>query len=415
MSGSPFHLRDKILVLRLFRLGKLPPGLYSSEILVENGFPLLVLEYGNLSEPQTKVEGSLPRLRWASPWAAWLPQRVRSAAIWLGMLARLCFKLAREGRPRLLIAHGPQEQAAAYLCSLIFRFPFAVHVHEGTESTEKLTPFNRVLLRVEGIVLRRASFLIFPEASRARLFRERYRLTGPIFVVFNTPRLRARGPGLDLRKALGLPTNAMLMAYFGGIGPTNLIDEAVAALSGLPNLHFLVWGWGDESYLTLLKQTAERNHVEARLHLMGEVEDKWQNLESCDVGYCVYRPDTFRTRHMGTASNKFTECLAAGIPMLTSGNDDFKQLVTTLEVGVCAPDLTVAGIRDGLHFLIYDRFGLQRKAQKGLAAHRTQFHYEHQFAPVLAFLRQRFAPSELERGTDRPAIAPQKIAKSGME
>ncbi len=83
-----FRFTDKVLLLRLYRLGRLTPALSAAEILQEEGFSVLALEYGNLKEMNRNVEAKIPRVRWESPWAALFPRSLR-----------LCSHRVRDGYP----------------------------------------------------------------------------------------------------------------------------------------------------------------------------------------------------------------------------------------------------------------------------------------------------------------------------
>src|SRR3954470_19556842 len=78
---SEAMLADRIVLLRLFRLKRLPPAQYSAEILSELGYPLIVVEYGNVHETTPDVAGKLPRARLANPLAGLFPKKLQMPAI----------------------------------------------------------------------------------------------------------------------------------------------------------------------------------------------------------------------------------------------------------------------------------------------------------------------------------------------
>lgn len=386
MASAPslaFRAGGKLLVLRLFRLGHVPPGTYSTQILAENGVPLVVVEFGNLVEPAREVPGLVPKLRLATPWARFLPRALRPLAIWWATLARLVLKCLREGRPKLVVAHGLQEQAIAVVLRRLLGVRYAVHVHEVYERAE-LSGLNRLFFRVEGPALRGAEFLVFPEKDRAAIYQARYRLACPVHVVFNCPRLRTRKPSREARAKWNLPEGAVAMAYIGGIGEENGIEEAIGALPQLPRVHFFLFGWAEGAHLRRLEELARKLGVRDRVRFPeGLVPDKWEPLDNCDLAYCVYRPAALRMRHQATASNKLTEAFAAGLPVVTTSHPDFAAVVGGYDVGLCVPALSASAVATTIAALLADEIGFRRRSRNALELHRSLFHYEKQFEGAL--------------------------------
>jgi glycosyltransferase involved in cell wall biosynthesis len=400
--ASPFHAKGKVLIPRLHRLSHLPPALYATQILQENGFDVLVIEYGRMKEEFSCLTEPLPRLRWASPWAKGFPKKIRPLVIFLGVFLRLLAKIAWEGRPQLIIAHGMQEQSLAFLLGTLFRIPIVVHVHEVYEPNE-LDRFNQMFHAIGTAALRRARFLIFPEKTRAEIYKKRHHLTAPIHLVFNCPRLRNKGLGQDLRKQLGLRSDALLMAYLGGIGKENALEEAILALIEVPRLVLLIWGWADPNYLTQLKILAKDFGVASRVHFLGELnENKWSVLDGCDLSYCVYRAEKLRLKYAATASNKLMESLASGLPVLTSNHPDFKELVETRNVGLCLPSISSGAVAHSLQTLLLQDSEFHLKSVNGLKAHREDLNFEVQFHSALNDFQKYFKARRLPQWRQVP-------------
>ncbi len=397
-TNSQYTTAGKIIAVRLFRLGHIPPAQYSTQILCEKGFPVLVVEFGNAVEPLHYVSGSPSRVRLDAPWVKWLPRQLRPYLLFLNAFFKLSFRFLTQGRPQHLIAHGIQEECLVAMLGTVFRIPFSVHVHEAYEPRE-LDNFTRVLHSVGSRLLRRARILVFPEKKRAELYYDRYKLNHAYHIVYNCPRLRQKGDGVDHRRRLGLPSNAITMAYLGGIGKMNCLEEAILAMAEFPNLHFLLWGWGRTSYLDSLRSLASQIGVIDRVHFLGQLnQDKWPMLDGCDLSYCVYRPDHLRLKLAATASNKLMEALAAGLPVITRGTEDFKEIVEKYQVGVCLKGLSSSDIVTALRQLLLSPMLRKRMGDNGVRAHRETLNFEHQFQPVLIELSRlvRLPPSPTE-------------------
>lgn len=373
--------RGKCVVLRLFRLKHLPPAYNATTVLHERGVPVLVVEFGNLKEVTRYIESPLPTLRMASRWTRYF-SRLQPLLAFGETFFRLAVLFLRSGRPNVLIAHGMQEQCMAWLLSVTFRVPVVVHVHE-IYALHELDRFNRMFFLWGLSTLRRAKLLIQPEKSRARLYQTMYRIRTPYELCYNTPRAHERIGG-NLREGLKLPPEALLMAYMGGIGKMHAFEEAFLALVEVPNVYFLIWGWGDAEYLEQLKKMARTYRVQNRVLFLGKTDEKkWSDLESCDFAYCVYKPEVLRLKHAATASNKLMEAMAAGLPVITSDSPDFKDIVLRLDIGVCADPSSSSSLALAIKELAKSREIRQRKGRNARRAHREEYNFETQFERAL--------------------------------
>jgi glycosyltransferase involved in cell wall biosynthesis len=313
--------------------------------------------------------------------------------IWVSTLFQLAGLFLRKGKPAWIVAHGLNEQAIAWTLTRIFRVPYLVHVHEVYRWRE-LKGWNRFLFLLEGAALRGAMHLVFPEKTRSEIYRRRYRLTNPISVVFNCPRLQGAWISADLHRDLQIPAGSFLLGYFGGIGQNNALEEAIRAVARVPGVYFILWGWGNAAFLEHLKQVAVGVGVDHRLRWPGELpENKWTALRALDASYCVYEPSLLRLRYGATASNKLMESFAAGVPALSGTGRDFRYWVEAHPFGVHVRDLRPETIAESLRLLSCDRARAKQMGKQAFQMHRETLHFEKQFEPVLQWLAARFPHS----------------------
>lgn len=378
-----FSLRDKLLVLRFSHLGRLPPAQYETEILKEHGIPPVIVEFGNVTKGAKFVDAPLCKIRFPAESATLFPKKLKGLVAFLEALSNVVTLVLRRSRPRLVVAHGLQEQVIARLLQILFRIPYVVHCHESLEPHE-MTPFNRLLLKLERNSLRHAEFTLFPEATRQKIYRERYRLKHPSYTVFNCPRKLSIKGARDLRGELGLNASTFLLGYIGGIGEVNALDLVIDALSKFPQVHFLVWGWGHPPYIESLLERAKKIGVHHQLHFLGELDtDKWEVIRGLDASYCVYRPQVLRLKYAATASNKLFESMAAGIPVIVGNGDDFQEFLNQAPVGVALSRLTVDALTSTLEWCVSSRGELQKKGALGRTLFEERYHYEIQFRKAL--------------------------------
>jgi glycosyltransferase involved in cell wall biosynthesis len=385
-------LSGRILVLKLSRLGHVPPGWYGTEILAEAGLPITVLEFSSenqgLKQREESLSSRFSRYRLGPRrWLRYLPQSLRAIGTLCSVAYFLIQSIRRADRPSFLIAHGLQEQVVALILHKLFRLPYAVHVHEVYEAHE-LRGLARVFFGLEGPSLREAELLIFPEKERAQIYSRRYHLKNRIHVVYNCPRL-SRAKVLQprrLRSEFNIPDDHLIVGYMGGVGRTNALIELVHALALVPKASLLVWGWADAKYRAQILAARDQHRLADRVRLLGEVEDKWGHLAGCDVLYCVYADTLLRTRHQATASNKFTEALACGVPVLAHASGGFPEALGATGGGIAVADLLPQSLAQALQRLQDPQFRATLGKQ-GRTAFLSQYHYERQFAPVLEALQ----------------------------
>jgi len=193
----------------------------------------------------------------------------------------------------------------------------------------------------------------------------------------NCPRKMDMPKRVELREKLGIPKESLLLAYVGGIGPDNLIYEGVHAIKDINGLYFLIWGWGDKKYIELIKTAAKELRIEDRVFLLGEInENKWRYLSACDICYVIYLPNWLRLKYAATASNKLMEAFACGVPVITSGENDFREIVDYYKVGICVEGYTVNDISNALRNLVDDEKKRKLFSKNARLLHENVFYYE---------------------------------------
>lgn len=381
----PAPFANKLLVLRYKQLGRLPPALYSTEIFLESGIPVRVLEFGYTETRLLSEESPIPKTRFVHLWARFLPSKLRATLVFLSDL--LCLlRTCSAGKPTVCFAHGIQEYFLAYSLHLFYKVPFAAYVHEIYEHKE-LSPLNWFLHLFEKKIFQNAAFLVFPQADRREFYRQTLHYTCPDELVYICPRARNRVPPRRLREELHLDPKSFLMGFIGGIGRDNALEIAIEAVAKLTNVHLLIWGWAEDEYLKSLKLLVLRLGVSHQVHFLGELGDnKWASLAACDVSYCVYLGLNIRTRYGSTASNKLFESLTMGVPILTNSRPDFAAFLEQHPVGLALETESSQAVASSIQWLIDNPSKRLQMAQTGVALSQTVFHFEHQFEPV----KQRF-------------------------
>lgn len=379
--------KDTVLILRVSRLGRIPPALASTELMQEGGLPVKVVEFGSVKETQKTSSSKIPRIRFDAPLFRFLPKKVQFPLLLLMTFFRLAISFFLLGRPRILVAHGLAEQFLAWILSKIFWVPYVIHAHEIYDKKDLQGEFSHFLFSHEKMAFNSSAFVIFPESRRAQIYRERYQFKSPIFISANAPRLGDLPQARDLRKAYQIKSDSLLMGYMGGIGPTNCLELAIEALVLAPKVVFLIWGWGDSFYINHLKTLAKDLGVSNRVKFLGELsERKYESLAGCDFSYCVYDPHLLRTRYQALASNKLFEAMAVRIPSIFSSQEDFYRFNLRYSVGICTKNFSFKAVANAMNQLVQDKSLRHRLGENARKAFENEFYYERQFhKPLQAF------------------------------
>lgn len=150
-----------------------------------------------------------------------------------------------------------------------------------------------------------------------------------VVIVHNcAPRWEPPDPRPDLlRAAAGIPADAAIALYHGGLKPHRGIEQLVQALlePGMGRVHGVLMGYGPDrpAYEALARQ----GRFDGRLHVLAAVPpaDLIPWVASADVGVMAIQRSTLN--HWLATPNKLFECLAAGVPVVASDFPEMHRIV----------------------------------------------------------------------------------------
>jgi glycosyltransferase involved in cell wall biosynthesis len=134
-------------------------------------------------------------------------------------------------------------------------------------------------------------------------------------------------PPDHLRQTLGLPAGTRLALYHGGLMGDRGLPELIAAMRslGLDGAHLAIMGEGPLA--AQLATLAAAPDLGGRVHLLPPVPPaellEW--VASADVGVMPNQPATINERL--STPNKLFECLAAGVPVVSSDFPERRRIV----------------------------------------------------------------------------------------
>jgi glycosyltransferase involved in cell wall biosynthesis len=176
-----------------------------------------------------------------------------------------------------------------------------------------------VLRREEQAWARQAARVITVNEGVADLLGPRLGVRRPVVVMNAQPSWDPPEPQPDhVRNALELPPGTPIILYHGGFLPDRGIPELIAAMRGpgLEAAHLVLMGWGPLE--AEIRRLAADPGAGGRVHLLPPVppSELLEWVASTDVGAMPNQPRTLNERL--TTPNKLFECLAAGVPVVSS-------------------------------------------------------------------------------------------------
>ena len=356
-----------------------PPLQHSSQILADAGWDVRFLGIGAHGANDFRLE-THPRIR---------EKRLQYFAP--GALQKLQYFHFAGSALTQVLSWRPQWCYASDLWSCpvalqASRLGCRVIYHEHDEPPRSSTSrYVRACLSARAKLAERAALCVLPGgARRARFQAEHPRARTAC--VWNCPSLREVPPACIER------SKDFVIYYHGSIVPQRLPLQVVDALRSLPgDAQLRIVGYetiGARGYVNALLEHARTIGVDNRVTHQS-VPDRaqlWQLMRGATVGLSLVPLDSSEPNldTMAGASNKPFEYLAAGLALLFSDRNDWKDMFGDYGVA-CVPD-RAQSIADALRKLYADRAGAQARGAAGRARVLTEWNYERQFEPVLQVL-----------------------------
>lgn len=387
MTGAP-----TILYLHYTNPAAYPPLLHSIQLLARRGWSVRCVGANVASvsalrlPPHPRVTERLLPVR---P-AGWR-QKIHYARFLGAALAEV-----RRARPDWLYVSDPIAAPAALAAARLHPgLRLLYHEHDSPDPAASMTMGQRLILRGRARLARAAALCVLPNERRlARLVAETGR-RGDTACVWNCP-LREEAEPPPAPAADG----ALRLAYVGSIVPVRLPVTLLHAMAQLPAAVMLrVIGYetqGHEGYLDHLRRTAHALGLGGRVEFLGPLprEAALQRLDGCHVGWSLW-PSAGRDlndQDMDGASNKPFDYLARGLAVLVPDQPAWQTLFVAPGYGAIARVEEAAPLAGVLRWCLDHPQEILAMGARGRQRILDEWHYERQFAPVLARLEDRHEP-----------------------
>lgn len=180
-------------------------------------------------------------------------------------------------------------------------------------------PFHRTRAVIERNYIRDVDRVLTVSPQIAELLQRTYKLPDCPQVVTNAPVGQRASDAPQLRERLGLDPQVPLAVYSGWVADIRGVDDAVAALAELPQLHLAVVTDTTKKPATSLTRLARHHGVLDRVHFTNYVLPSQVSayLASADIGLIPLK----RGPHFDLSlPTKYREYLHAGLPLVVSSN-----------------------------------------------------------------------------------------------
>jgi glycosyltransferase involved in cell wall biosynthesis len=252
----------------------------------------------------------------------------------------------------------------------------------------------------------RADACVVPSAGRAEALRRDTGVTR-ITVVKNCPTLD------EITPERGPAAGPIVALYHGSIVPARLPLAVVDAIAALPSVRLVIAGYetiGSPGYVDALKTHAASLGIGDRLEYLGVIPLRADLLTACgrcDVGFALMPMEAtdLNERAMAGASNKAFDYLACGLALIVSDLADWREMFADAGLArVCDPR-RVESIAAALRAYATDPAAMRAMGERGRQRIAADWHYEREFAPVLAVMSQGVAGAAEVRSAGVTGVA----------
>lgn len=251
-----------------------------------------------------------------------------------------------------------------------------------------------VLAPFERYAARRALLVVMPSPHRAVWYQRRARLQCCPMVAMNAPlRTRERSAQRmdELRSRYGWDASRKVVLYQGAVNDGHALHALVASVPQWPSeCVLLLCGYIWEDTARRLRDSIEQLGIRGRVGIESFPFYGQMNTltPGAFLGAALFDHLTVNNQFMAGASNKMTEYIAAGVPLLVNDTAPNHEVFADGCAYYARQDDPFS-IAQAVRQACEDPQGYARRAQECLRLHQTTFNYEAQFTPVISFLRQK--------------------------
>ena len=327
------------------------------------GTPLRLPETAHIKQLKEGVWGEIFRrfLAWGWFRRMWPDKRVSKLAALVPSWASFAKSLRR--------AVLPDAYKAVFCISYPALFAFAVHPFSGNvvyfnlellddQDDGAALYINKKLCKtLEKAALQHVTRVISMSEERAKIFCEASGYRGDLAVLPILPRSSdAPAQGSYFRDRFNIPAEKKIVLYCGGIGAWALLHEIIETVSHWPNdMIFIIHTWDAKNLENEYGQKLYKAARELPVYFSTEAltrEELSSAMTSANFGIAYYDTIDSNFKNILFSSNKISEYLLAGLPVICSPFPELKEFIDNNNLGEAIP---VCDIPEALKKISHNR------------------------------------------------------------
>lgn len=294
------------------------------------------------------------------------------------------YRRAAALKPRIIHAHDLNALPPAYRAAKKTGAKLIYDSHElalERNAVQRRPAWEkRAWEKIEEYIIKKCDGVITVSPGIARELARRYNIEEP-HVIMNCPAYKKISRRNLIREKLGLAREDIIILYQGIIAPNRGLEELIAACGHLPPRYKVAILGTDSGHRRTLEEMAGKLGLRARVFFLGPVpvEQVLDYVASADLGTCLVNPEVLS--HKLTLPNKLFECMAAGIPLITS--EPYGELVENAGCGRACSSRDPGAIASAIEDIMSDREGYEKMSLNAIRAAKSTFNWQNESQKLL--------------------------------
>jgi len=263
-------------------------------------------------------------------------------------------------------AHDLNTLLMACTASHMRRRPLVYDTHEVATDRARMK-FRWWAAFLEGLLIGRASRVICTTQTRADFTEKRYGIAPPL-VLRNLPAYAEPEASTLMHERLGLPPEAKVVLYQGGVQPERGLEQLLAAAPSIEGGVMVLLGSGRLKPMLLARAADAGLEGKVFFHDAVHVGELPQWTACAYVGMQLLQNTCFN--HYSSLSNKLLEYIMAGVPVIASDLPEMRRVIEDTGAGMvvdASEPKTIAGAINQLlaNGQLRERMSQSAKAARG--------------------------------------------------
>ena len=283
-------------------------------------------------------------------------------------------------------AHDLNTLLMAWTACRLRRKPLIYDTHEVATDRADMK-FRRWAALLERALIHRAGRVICTNQTRADFTQKLYDIPPPV-ILRNLPAYVEPQPSTLMHERLGIPADAKIVLYQGGIQPERGLEQLIEAVPEIEGGAVVFLGSG-RSKPKLMARSAELG-LEGKVYFHPAVPvDELPSWTACAyVGLQILQNTCFN--HYSSLSNKLLEYMMAGVPVITNDLPEMRRVIEETGAGMIIDASDPHEIAKAVSAVLADPALREQMAEKARQS-RRRYSWEQEEAKLVELYSGLFA------------------------